>query len=245
MLKCSIHTAACTISQTHMKTLEKYLTSITAIIGILTISLGLVILIVMPQSANLSEGFRTPIIALEFAQSEDDLAFLTDADADGPTNRDKIDQGHKWDMAFPVAYGLFLALLLVQLAQSGFQPAWAFVPLALLAIPFDIWENTILIEITDILRNGGAAGHLLGRLQVATWLKWCAIGICAGAVGVGSWGKGELWSAGLGILTLIMTAVCWLLDSDPVCVEVMALLVFLFFLWFVVKQCYEYFLKRM
>lgn len=205
--------------------------------GLLTILLGIIIVLIMPVSANVSEGFRTPIIAFEFAETADDLAFLSDSDPDGPANRDKMDRGHRWDMLFPVAYGIFLASLLVQAAQAGFWPVWWFVPFALLAIPFDIWENTLLVSITDSLRNDGTGEEFLGVLRTATWLKWGAIAVGAAGLGWNSWQKGEYWSAGLAIVTGLVTAVAWMLGSQPFWVELMATLVFIFYFWFVVKQC--------
>ncbi|MEM7118847.1 MAG: hypothetical protein AAF614_40895, partial [Chloroflexota bacterium] len=139
----------------------------TALFGLATVVLGLIIVLILPTSAELTNGFRTPIIAFEFAQSAEDLAFL----ADDNEIQDKFDRAHRWDMVFPIAYGLFLALLLMQSARSNSKLLILFVPLALLAIPFDIWENRILIEITGLLRNDNSAVHLLNRLQTATWLK--------------------------------------------------------------------------
>ena len=207
-----------------------------ALIGLVTILLGIIITLIMPQTANLSDGYRTPIIAFEFARSEGDLKFLTDEDPAGQTNRDLIDRGHKWDMAFPVAYGLFLMLLLVQFGQSGFRWGYFLAPIMILAIAFDIVENLILIEITGHLRNGHSAEHLLGRLHLATWVKWGTIGLGAGGAAVGSWHKKEYWSATIGSLTFLMTIICILTNSPPICVELMALLVFVFFAWFVIKQ---------
>ncbi|MEM9650612.1 MAG: hypothetical protein AAGA65_00860 [Actinomycetota bacterium] len=204
--------------------------------GLATAVLGVILFLVLPGSAELSDGFRTPIIAFEFAQSDADLRFLSGDSDLSRANRDKMDQAHRWDMAFPVAYGLFLALLLVQLARSGFRPGRGFAVVALLAIPFDIWENTILLEITDVLRNGESAAGLLDDLQWATWLKWGAIGISAGAIGLGRFRERAYFTAVLGIVTLAVTAVCRLLDSDPTCVETMSLLVFVFFLWCIVQQ---------
>lgn len=223
-----------------MRRVQLNLAEVTALFGLATVVLGLIIVLILPTSADLTNGFRTPIIAFEFAQSGNDLAFLAADDE----IQDKFDQAHRWDMVFPVAYGLFLALLLIQSARANFKWLILFVPLALLAIPFDIWENMILIEITELLRNDNSAVHLLNRLQIATWLKWGMIGIGAGAVGVGEWRNGSYWSATIGVSTFGITAVCWLSDSDPRCVELMALLVFIFFLWFFAKQCVQIWRSR-
>ena len=54
---------------------HKNLIIATAIAGIGTLVLGMIISIIMPLKADLSEGFRTPIIAFEFAKTEADLSF--------------------------------------------------------------------------------------------------------------------------------------------------------------------------
>lgn len=204
--------------------------------GLLTIVLGLIIVLIMPVSAHLSDGYRTPIIAFEFAETAADLAFLSDSDPNGAENRAKIDRGHRWDMLFPVAYGTFLALLLVQAAQTGFRAAWYFLPFPLLAIPFDIWENMLLINITHSLSNGGTGEAFLATLHSATWLKWGAIAIGAAGLAWYSWHNKEYGAASVAILTTFITAVAWLSGSQPFWVELMASLVFVFFFWFVVKQ---------
>ena len=46
-----------------------------------------------------------------------------------------MDTLHMWDMAYPFAYGGFLILLLLQLANSGHSIAWIGVPIAVFITP--------------------------------------------------------------------------------------------------------------
>ena len=141
--------------------------------------LGVVILFTFPLSADLSEGFRTPIIAFEFAQTEGDLSFLSGNSEINRLNREKMDAGHFWDMGFPFAYGGFLALMLLQIAIDGHRFAWLGVVFALSIVPFDINENLTLLQITKALENSDSIETLLLELHIATWLKWGAIGFCS------------------------------------------------------------------
>ena len=106
-----------------------------AIIGLFVIVLSIVIVSISPSSEDLADGFQTPIIAFEFAQTPEDLAFLSGFGAVEIKNRQLMDTLHMWDMAYPFAYGGFLILLLLQLANSGHSIAWIGVPIAVFITP--------------------------------------------------------------------------------------------------------------
>ena len=55
----------------------------------------------MPREAALADGFRTPILAFEFADSLDDLAFLTGQGELAVAHRAAMDMGNKVDLIFP------------------------------------------------------------------------------------------------------------------------------------------------
>jgi len=86
------------------------LVHVTTVFGVVTIILGAIMLFVFPMSADLTEGFRTPIIAFEFAKNPADLAFLSGSSEASILNREKMNAGHVWDMVFPFAYSGFEAL---------------------------------------------------------------------------------------------------------------------------------------
>jgi len=218
-----------------MAKLNKNITVASALAGMCTIVLGLIMLFVFPIKADLTAGFRTPIVAFEFAKTEADLSYLTGNNPVEKTNREKMDAGHNWDMAFPFAYGGFLILLLLQLAIKGQRFVWLGLPFAVLIIPFDINENLILLGITEALSNSESVTGFLIQLQTATWLKWGAIGVAIAALSVGLIISKEYWSAAVSAVAAISVAVCRISDSKPSITEIMSIAIFLFFLFFSIK----------
>lgn len=208
-----------------------------ALCGILALVLGLITMLNLPLSADLPAGFRTPIIAFEFASSESDLSYLAGNGAEEAANRASMVAGTYWDMAFPVAYSGFLALLLLQLVQRGWKPGWVGIGFAVLIVPLDINENIVLLQIVEALDDGALAGVLLVDLQLATWLKWGAIAVTVAVLGAGLIVRGNYWSGALSGLTALIIGICWLSNSSPVIAELMSLLVSVFFLIFTVRAC--------
>lgn len=208
----------------------------TAILATAMLTLGLVLTLIMPFEAELAEGFRTPIIAFEFAQTEADLAFLSGDSAASTLNRDKMDAGHQWDMAFPFAYGLFIALLILPMALVGQRGLLLGVLLAVLIIPFDINENLKLLEITASLRHSVPLGDLLSQLYIATWLKWSAIGLSIAVLGLGLLRAGRYFSAVVAMITATGVAAAFLSGSNPMMTELMSMLVFVCFLYFSISS---------
>ncbi len=207
--------------------------------GIATIVLGIIMLFVFPSSAQVSKGFRTPIIAFEFAQSEADLAFLSGDSASSRLNRAKMDAGHRWDRVFPFAYAGFVALLLLQIIVRGQYWLWLVIPVALLIIPFDLRENRVLLAITDALGNEQSIESLLQELYVATWLKWGALGISLAALAIGYLAQRAWLSALLALIAAASIAACRASGSAPVIAETMSAAIFLFFLYFALKSCLQ------
>lgn len=201
------------------------------LLGIITLLWGTMMLFVFPTSANLPAGFRTPIIAFEFAKTEYDLAFLVGDSPQSRANRDKMDAGNRLDMAFPFAYAGFLTLTLAHLALGGRRLLWMVVPIALLMIPFDIYENAILLQITDALRNGRLLSPLLTTLQLATWLKWGALGLTLASLAAAFGQQKTYLAASLAALTGLSIAGCRLSNCNPLVCETMSVLLTLFFLY--------------
>lgn len=219
-----------------MPRLQKFAVIGSAAFGIATVILGVIMLFVFPSNAELSEGFRTPIIAFEFARSDADLAFLSGDGATSRLNRARMDTGHRWDMVFPFAYAGFIALLLLQIATRGQRWLGLAIPFALLIIPFDIRENTILLAITDALGNAESIELLLLELHVATWLKWGALGISIAAVAIGCSAEKAYLSALLAVAGAASVAICWMSGSEPAMTEAMSAAIFVFFFHFSIKS---------
>jgi len=196
-------------------------------------------LFTFPISADLSEGFRTPIIAFEFAKTEADLSFLSGNGELNKLNREKMDAGHFWDMGFPFAYGGFIALMLLQIRKGGHRFIWLGILFAVSIIPFDINENFILLEITKALGNSASIEVLLLELHIATWLKWGALGACIAVLAAGFAVSKEYLSAVVSLLAALGIAVCWASSSESSTAEAMSTLIFLFFLVFSIKACIQ------
>lgn len=212
--------------------------------GVAVIILSLIILSILPASAELAEGFFTPIIAFEFAQFESDLGFLSGDDQDSVANRQKMDEAHQWDMIFPVAYGFFLAFILLGQVSDGYQIAWLGVPFALLAIPFDILENLALIDITTALNQNLFSTELLNSLYLRTWLKWGSIALAIFTIAIVAIQKKEYLSGAVGIAVALLAGIGFLSGSVPIFVELMSLSVSIFFILFIVKTSVQFWKSR-
>lgn len=206
-----------------------------ALFGIATLALGVIMLFIFPSEATLAEGFRTPIIAFEFAASEADVAFLSGTEPSSVANRAMMDAGHRWDMAFPFAYAGFIALLLLHLAARGHRWLWLAIPVALLIIPLDIQENRVLIAITRALENGATIAHLLRELHTATWLKWGAMGVSLAALALGLVADKAYVAALVSAVAALSIVACWLSGSAGSVAEMMSAATALFFLYFTVR----------
>jgi len=219
-----------------MTRLKNYTLFSSVFFGLATIVLGAILLAIFPSTAELSEGFQTPVIAFEFAKSESDLSFLSGNSELSQLNREKMDAGHSgWDMVFPFAYGGFIALLLLRIKGQGSGFIWLGVVFAVLIIPFDINENLTLLQITSALADSASTEGLLLALYVATWLKWGAIGASIAILAAGYSINKNYWSATVSIVAALGIATCWVFNSEPVLAETMSKLIFLFFVFFSIE----------
>jgi len=218
---------------------QEYIFISSALFGLATIVLAIIMLFTFPMSAELTEGFRTPIIAFEFAKTEADLSFLSGSSELNRLNRESMDAGHQWDMFFPFAYAGFIALMLLKLARGGQGFAWLGVLFALLIIPFDLNENQTLLQITAALEHSSSVEILLQELHTATWLKWGAIGISVAVLAFGFLANKEYSSAALSALTALSIAASWGANSEPNITEAMSMILSLFFLIFTLQTCVQ------
>jgi hypothetical protein len=222
-----------------MTKFQEYTIHASALCGLATILLGVIMLFTFPLSADLSEGFRTPIIAFEFAKTDADLSFLSGSSDANRLNRVKMDAGHTWDMGFPFAYGGFIILMLLRMIKGGQRFVWFGVVFAVAIIPFDINENLTLLQITQALENSASIETLLLKLHIATWLKWGAIGASMAVLSIGFAASKEYLSAVVSILAALGIAICWASNSEPNIAEEMSTLTFLFFVVLSVKACIQ------
>jgi len=219
-----------------MTRLQKYTVFSSAIFGLATIFLGTILLGIFPSTAELAEGFQTPVIAFEFAKTESDLSFLSGQSELSRSNREQMDAGHSgWDMFFPLAYGGFIALLLLRIKGQSRGFIWLGVVFAVLIVPFDINENLTLLQITAALAGSAATEGLLLKLYLATWLKWGAIGASIAILAAGFAINRHYLSASVAALAAVGVATCWLFNSEPFLAEIMSKLILLFFVFFTIE----------
>jgi len=221
---------------TIMARLQKYTLLTSAFFGLATIFLGAILLGIFPSTAELAEGFRTPVIAFEFAKTESELSFLSGQSEISRLNREQMDAGHStWDMVFPFAYSGFIAFLLLRIKKQGRSFIWLGVAFAVFIIPFDINENLTLLQITSALAGSSSIETLLLQLHLATWLKWGAIGASIAVLAGGYVMNKNYLSATVAALAAIGIATCWAFNSEPILAELMSTFTFLFFVFFTIE----------
>jgi hypothetical protein len=215
--------------ETAPKLTEWRLLFATALAGLATLGLAIALLLNFPADAPkmtpLHQGFWTPILALEFAKTEADLAFLTGNGHGNPAQamRAEMKRGQKIDMVFPFAYAGLLALYLLGFARKGVKSAWVGLVIALAIIPADLVENLVIFDVLSALDNQQSLSGLLPALHSAIWLKWWSICFAAGFVAFGAFRR-QMWGvAVLGALTAGTLALTAVTSTHPLVAEVMAL----------------------
>ena len=204
----------------------------TAFAGLAALLLAIAQWFSFPSAAALSEGFKTPILALEFAKTEQDIAFLTGPGSAASTMRAQMRQGHKIDMVFPFAYGGLIALTLLGLARAGVRSAWPGLAVAVAIIPADLIENQVILDLLAALEQQQPPTALLGALHAATWFKWWCIALAAGLLALGAWQRKMRCTAALSAMTALALVLTWLSHEKGLVVEVMGIItaVFLIFI---------------
>ncbi|WP_421786430.1 hypothetical protein [Hyphobacterium sp.] len=124
-------------------------------------------------AAPITRGFETPILALEFAEEEADLAFIA-GDAGAPL-RAELRRVQTLDVWFPIAYAGLAAWCFAGLGLTGRRIAWPGALLAAATIPADWAENAVINEILLRLGEGASVTALLPDLALTTWIKWALI----------------------------------------------------------------------
>lgn len=102
-------------------------------------------------SAPMGDGFKTPILALEFAEDIDDIAFLRGEEA--MALRAWLVEVQFLDWFFPVAYAGMAAVFFLGMALQGRFLAVIGIGLALATIPADWKENDTINGILAEIEN--------------------------------------------------------------------------------------------
>ncbi len=149
---------------------------ISGIIGLFVIGMSLILMAVNPRSAGeLAEGFWTPIIAFEFAETEADVVLVL-GQIDTPGQAELIEAftlGNNLDFIYMVLYGAFLFVFALTCARlSGNKLFYIAAGLAVLVPLADMLENLQLQAILTSFVAGDDFSSNLTRLKLYTWLKW-------------------------------------------------------------------------
>lgn len=136
--------------------------------------LALVISMEFYLPSNQPEGYKSFIVALEFAKTPTEIQNLFSGLSQNTIQN--IDKANYIDFGFMLAYCLFLGLMF-QKASSVFKRRWLLWGVFLSFVIFlaDFSENLVLLNITKIYRLETGTDSLLPvlkNLRLFTWLKW-------------------------------------------------------------------------
>jgi len=143
---------------------------LSGILGIATLVMTLVLALVGPRATGpLPDGFITPVMAFEFAESAAEVTTLFEPEGSAAA----MDRVNRWDFLFMTLYSLFLVTFALAAAlDSGQFTLWFAAALAPLILLADVMENVQLLNLTAQLSLGGGMESALARLHLFTWLKW-------------------------------------------------------------------------
>jgi len=146
--------------------------------GLLYIILLIVLLGIFPSGApGLPNGFKTPIVAFEFARTPEDIRAIFDITPAEAREAyiEKMDRGNRLDFVFMAVYSLFLFLFSVKCHEAGRNKILLMGALfSITALAGDIIENIQLLGITENIAVGTFQEHL-HLLHFFTWIKWMSI----------------------------------------------------------------------
>jgi hypothetical protein len=146
--------------------------------GIALISCAVVLLFVNPKPENnLPAGFITPIIALEFIQSPQEVARFFEVN-DVAAYVQGLNLGNSIDYLFMCLYSgllFFIALGIYHITQA--KTMFIAMLFCFSMLIFDGLENLQLHQIVQLYKTGTITENL-SLLNIFTWLKWSSIASC-------------------------------------------------------------------
>ncbi len=182
----------------------------------------------------MADGFQTPILALEFARTAEDLAFLQGEAA--ASLRDALMHTQALDRYFPLAYAGMAAVFFLGLALGGRGWAWLAMLLAVLTIPADWLENDVLEHLIHLTATtdefGDEIDNPLLNMVITTWIKWGLIAAYALMMAVLMLQEKRRLLAIPGALAAIALAATFLSGSSGHVAEIMGLTMLPFMLSF-------------
>jgi len=149
------------------------------LIGIGVIIVSLVLMGINPQEVpQMPDGLTTPVLAFEFAQTEQEIVDLFGAD---PAVKAELvrafDLGSWVDFGYMLLYAGFLLAFAVQVARvNGRSLFYIAAAVAIIIFLADMLENMQLLGITAALETGHFDRQLT-LLPIFTWIKWGGLAI--------------------------------------------------------------------
>lgn len=143
--------------------------------GILLLLVAVVLLIINPKpKENLPQGFKTPIIAFEFIQSQKEVDHFFKVD-NVSSYKSSMLLGNQIDYGFMCLYSFLLFCIALGIKKitnaNSMYIAMFFCSMMLL---FDALENWHIFQIIQLHPNGNYSQNL-DQLTIFTWLKWSSI----------------------------------------------------------------------
>lgn len=197
-----------------------------AITGIAVIAISLWMMIAGKVDTTgiwMPEGFKVPILALEFASSEKEMSEIV---VSIPTETNaRIVTGTQIDMLFLVAYNLFLFFILRSIYKitSLEQYKW-FALLPFIIMIADAAENYQLFMALANFK------YSILVLQIATWVKWLGLALAFTAIGRFLITTGRYFDKVLALSTYVTIPLgIWAMFAHNGINEVFAMLFYLLF----------------
>lgn len=154
-----------------LMTMRDRLFLISGLLGFAALAMTLFLTAISPKEVGpLPQGFITPVLAFEFAQTESEVLQLFRS----PSVAEAMDRVNRWDFLYILLYGTFLAVFDLACArESGNRLCVAAAVLAMIIVAADALENVVLLGLSyRTTLDGGYLGDLLLRLRLYTWVKW-------------------------------------------------------------------------
>lgn len=198
-----------------------------SITGLLLIAVSIWMMVV-GRSADLSgiwlpEGFKVPILAMEFASSQEQMTKMVESFSTGLI--DSLRLATQIDMLFLLVYNLFLAFVLYSIYRitALLQYKWLTL-LPLIILLADALENMQLFYALE----GDAVN--ISALKIATWVKWLGLAISFTAIGRFLITTDRYYDRVLALSTFVTIPLgLWALFSHSWVNEVFAMLFYLLF----------------
>lgn len=159
-----------------LNTMRDRLFITSGILGIGVLAMTLILSLIGPRETGpLPSGFITPIMAFEFADSEDDVYRLFEPQG----SSEAMDRVNRWDFLYMALYSMLLLTFALAAARQTGQAVYLIAAALALVILFaDTMENFQLLGLTARMRlDGGSLVATLERLHFYTWLKWGGLAV--------------------------------------------------------------------